>query len=114
MNTYFYVGNGERGKLGISVFVFQEIAEETVKSLAVKGELKDYMVFDPEKKIGKVKASIDKGQVTVDVQIVGIKGADLQNCSTRLQKEIYENIYDITEISNLKVNVSILSIVDHR
>jgi uncharacterized alkaline shock family protein YloU len=29
-----------------------------------------------------------------------------------LQKAVYENIYDITEISALKVNVSVLSIID--
>jgi uncharacterized alkaline shock family protein YloU len=112
VNTYFYVGNDGRGKLGISVFVFQQIAEDTVKSLVNEGELKYSVVYQFGNKSTKVKATIEKGIVHVDISIIGIRGSDLQTSCSMLQKAVYENIYDITEISALKVNVSVLSIID--
>ncbi|MFA6624469.1 MAG: Asp23/Gls24 family envelope stress response protein [Bacilli bacterium] len=113
MYSYFYVGNSQSGKLAISSFAFSQIAESTLDSLVTNGDLKDAIALKDGKKKCKVTTDIDKNKkVTVTVQVIGIRGADIDSAVTRIQKEVFTNIYDVTEISALKVNVSVLAVVD--
>jgi uncharacterized alkaline shock family protein YloU len=114
MTSYFYVGSSERGKLGISTYVFQQIAESALSDL-VNGELKDSLVLKDGKKTGKVSAVLDKkGNLLVSMEVIAFRGSDVAGSIALLQKEVYEDIYDTCEISNLKVNVSVLAVIDKK
>ena len=109
--NYYSVNNSNKGSLNLSSFVFAQIAKETLEELA-KGELKDSVSLKLAKNRDNVTCDIDHNQVRVDVSFSAVRNSDVQNSVDRIQKEIYEAIYDATEIGSVKVNVAVVSFVD--
>lgn len=112
MKSYLYLENNQdSGKLAISNYVFQQIADESLKDLA-EGEWKDGLCLKKGKKESKVTCEIDKtGIVRVNLSLVGYKGADMKGMIDDVQKTVYNKIYSMMEISNLKVDVLVTDIV---
>ncbi|MFA6829458.1 MAG: Asp23/Gls24 family envelope stress response protein [Bacilli bacterium] len=111
MSNYLNISSSAHGKIAISAFVFQEIATECLENLA-KGELKDSLCLKNGKREGKVSVNIDSdGKTIIQTEILGYKGADMASCSKAIQTDIYEAVYNMLEISQVKVNVSVIGIV---
>ncbi len=110
MVNYIYIGNQENGKIGVSAYVFQQIARETVTDLC-KGSLSKSIRFNEEK--DKITVRDDKkGGVSINVTVTGRKGADIAKACSTIQKEIYTSINGLLELSALKINVSVSSLAD--
>lgn len=109
--NYYSVNNSNKGSLNLSSYIFAQIAKETLEELA-KGDLKDSISLKLAKNRDNVSCDIDHNQVRVDVSFSAIRNSDVQNSVECIQKEIYEAIYDATEISTVKVNVAVVSFVD--
>ncbi len=109
--NYYSVNNSNKASLNLASYVFAQIAKETLEELA-KGDLKDSISLKLAKNRDNVSCDIDHNQVRVDVSFSAIRNSDVQNSVECIQKEIYEAIYDATEISTVKVNVAVVSFVD--
>ncbi len=111
MNNYAIVSNSKNGKLGISTFVFKQIAIETLQSLA-ENELKDKLILSYKKKKFAVDALVDKrNKITINCLVFFTSESDVQGFSRLIQEKITNAVINQTEISSLTVNISIGSIV---
>lgn len=106
----YYTSKSTKGLASISSNVFTSIASETLKGLA-NGDLKDDIALKDGKKSGKVITTIENNKVVVEAQIFMTSLSSSTVSSERIQKDIYEAIYSITEISSLKVNVTVLGYI---
>lgn len=110
--NYYTTDNSNKGTLNLSSFVFSQIASETLENLA-KDVLKDSISLKLVKSRKTVEAFIDKNKITVQITISAKRDSDVQKAVNLIQKEVYESIYEATEISDVKVNVSVISFVDN-
>ena len=55
-----------------------------------------------------------KNHIKVDVEVYLSADCEAGKISTKIQKEIYDDIYDATEISAVKVNVIILGFISKK
>ena len=112
MNSYYVSGSKAKGQTSISAFVFTQIAENTLASLR-EGELKDRISLKNGRKKCRIVSEIDKkNNVSVLIEIVALSGSKPAQAVTLIQKSVYDAIYDVTEISSVKVNVYLLGVVD--
>jgi uncharacterized alkaline shock family protein YloU len=110
--NYYVNGSKTKGQTAISNYVFTQIAEDTIASL-MEGELKDKISLKNGRKKCKILADVDKkNNVTVVIEIVAIAGTKPAQSVSLIQKAVYDAIYDATEISTIKVNVSLLGVAD--
>lgn len=110
MTTYYNCENKQKGLITISSFVFTQIAESCVKSL-MENELKDKITMKDGRKKCKIETLINKNKVCVNVQYVATKNADPIKASTMIQEEVYRALCQATEISDIRVNVSLLGVL---
>lgn len=114
MKSYLYLNQNDKGQVGVSSYVFTQIALETLKTLS-KEDLKDSFVFDDKLKMMNVTSDVDKnGKVSINVSIKGYLGKDMQKVSQTIQENIYENVLEMFEISKIDVNVSILGMQEKK
>lgn len=108
---YYRVNNEKKGQLAISANVFQQAAEAAMTE-AVSQNLKDRLSLKNGSKKAAVKCEIDpKNHVSVDVSVFGYASADVNAALADLQKAVYDRIYSLTEISKVKVHVSLSGII---
>lgn len=112
-NAYYESTNPDYGKMSISSYVFSEIAQETLEGLA-KGALRDDISLSLPGRKKNVACSIVKNQITVDIYFNSIRGSDVQKSVKTIQEEVYNDLYDATEISSIKVNVNLMGFVDKK
>lgn len=110
--NYYVRNNSNKGTLNLADFVFSQIAQETLENLA-KDELKDSISLKLAKKRDNVETTIEKNRVMVNVSFSALRNSDVQKAVNRVQKEIYDSIYEATEISDVRINVSVVSFVDN-
>lgn len=111
MNNYAIVSNNKGGKLGISTFVFKQIAIEVLQNLA-ENELNEKLVLNYKKNKFEVIATVDKrNKITLTCRVFFTSDSDVQNCSQTIQERITNAVINQTEISNLSVNISVASII---
>ena len=109
---YYVNNNSSKGALNISAFVFSQIGQERLEKLA-NNELKDSISLKLARNKINVVTTIDKNNVEVAVNFFAVRNSDVQNSVLVVQKEIYDAIYEATEISTVKVNVSVCGFVDN-
>ena len=102
----YYTQNTGHGSLNISELVFIQSAQRVLQELSV-GQLKS------GKKTCKVTCEIDKhNKIVVSAEIFMVAGDENASEATSLiQQSIYDAIYDITEIRQVKINVLVLGFV---
>ncbi len=111
MVNYVYIGNQENGKIGVSSYVFIQIAKDTINDLC-SSALKKSIKFDEQK--DKVTVRDDKkGGISINVTVTGYKGVDIAKACSLIQKEIYTSINGLLELSALKINVSVSSLEEY-
>lgn len=107
----YFTQKNANGTLNISSFVFIQSAKKALDDL-LEDELKDVIFLKSGKKTCKITCDIDKKNkivLTAEVFIAADKNAN--EATAKIQKEIFDAIYDATEISNVKVNVIVLGFV---
>jgi|WetSurMetagenome_2_1015567.scaffolds.fasta_scaffold1168897_2 hypothetical protein len=111
--NYVTIGSGEGGTLAASLYSFEQIAQSTLESLVGEGELSESLALSDGKKTSRVSAALSKkGGVIITIEVMGIRGSGIDAAVQRLQEEVHDTIYDLTEISELKVNVRVCSLLD--
>ncbi len=104
----YYNQKNNNGNLNISENVFNQIASDSLNGL-MNDELKDVVYLKNGKKTAKIHTEIDKkNHIKVDVELYLSSDCQASVVSSDIQKAIYDDIYDATEISSVKVNVIIL------
>ncbi len=111
MTNYINIGNQENGKIGVSAYVFEQIARETINDLCSSSLKKSIAYNDQKDKI--VIRDDKKGGVSINVTVTGYKGADIAKSCSLIQKEIYTSINGLLELSALKINVSVSQLADY-
>ena len=108
----YYTQNTGHGSLNISELVFIQSAQRVLQELSV-GQLKDRILLKSGKKTCKVTCEIDKhNKIVVSAEIFMVAGDENASEATSLiQQSIYDAIYDITEIRQVKINVLVLGFV---
>lgn len=112
MNNYVFVGDKKQGKLGISAFVFEQIASDTIEALAAN-ELKDHLILVNKRKKYKVESSIDKrGKITLKLSLFFTSDTDVPASSKLVQDKVYNAVISSTDVGSLNVNISVASIIN--
>lgn len=107
----YYTQKNNAGSLNISENVFVQIANDSLSEL-MKEELKNIVFLKNGNKQAKTHCEIDKkNHIKVDLEVYLSADCEAGKISTEIQKEIYDDIYDATEISAVKVNVIILGFI---
>ena len=110
----YYAQKNTAGSLNISENVFVQIANDSLSEL-MKDDLKNIVFLKNGTKQAKIHCEIDKkNHVKVDVEVFLSADCEAGKISTEIQKEVYDNIYDATEISAVKVNVIILGFLSKK
>ena len=109
--NYYSSSNSSKGTLNISDYVFDQIAQERLEKLA-STELKDSISLKLARGKKNVETTIDKNNIQVNVVFFSVRNSDIQKTVVLVQKEVYDAIYEATEISTIKVNVSVIGFVD--
>lgn len=110
MNAYV-TSASSLGSHNIADFVFSQIAQETLEDLA-KNELKGEISLSLVKKRKNVETTIEKNKVTIDVIFSAVRDSDVQKSVKLIQESVYNAVNEATEITDLKVNVSVISFVE--
>lgn len=111
---YYKVNNEKKGQLAIASTVFEQVAESALND-EVNDELKEMLSLKNGAKKAGVKCEIDpKNHVDVKVDVFGYANADINSALETLQKAIYERIYSLTEISKVKVHVSLAGLMNEK
>lgn len=109
--SYYKIDRNQQGLLEISDYVFSQIAEETRDEL-LSGELKEVLSDHSGKSKAKITSVIDaRNHVSIDVEVYGYKGSNLADGVKRLQEEVYNRAYELTEIRSIKVSVSLVGVL---
>ena len=112
MSHYVIVADQKKGKLGISNYVFEQIAIEVIEELA-QNELKDKLILTYKKKKYRVTSSIDlKGKLTINCYIFFSSDSEVQEHSKLIQERIYSAINSQTELNSFNINISIGAIIN--
>lgn len=111
--NYYTTINSTKGSLNIADYVFNQIAQETLEELS-KNELKGAISLVGDKRRKNVETIIDKNKVTVNVYFSAMRNSDVQKSVNLIQTSVYESLNELTEISSIKVNVSVISFVDNK
>ena len=107
----YYSQKNNNGYLNISEKVFDEIATDSLNAL-MQDDLKDVVFLKSGKKTARVHSEIDKkNHIKVDVELFLASDCQASSVSSDIQKAIYDDIYDATELSSVKVNVIILGFI---
>lgn len=111
MINYLYINSSSLGKLAISTFVFIQLAQERLEVLS-QGDLKDSLCLSSGRRKSKVTAVVDKtNHLRFSLEVLGYKGADMASASQAIQSAVYDSIYNMFEISKVRIDVSISGIV---
>lgn len=109
-----YTQKNSQGSLNISDNVFNQVAKSTLEEL-LKSDLKGLFSLKNGKKNCKIETLIDKrNHIQVNIEIFLTTGCDANDVTGRIQKEVYDDIYDVCEISTVKVNVIVLSFLTQK
>lgn len=109
--NYYTIKGSTGSTMNISKDVFIQAAENKIQDL-ISNDLKDTITLKNGRKTCKISCEIDKkNKILVTVEIFVYSGENASVATERIQSEVYEGIYDITEISNVKVNVVVLGFV---
>ncbi len=109
-----YTQKNNQGLLNISDNVFNQIAKSTLDEL-LKNDLKGLFSLKNGKKTCKILTTIDKkNHIQVNIEVYLMTGCDANSVTNRIQKEVYDDIYDVCEISSVKVNVIVLSFLNEK
>ena len=111
--SYYTSNNSSKGTLNVSDYVFSQIAQEKLELLS-KNELKDAISLKLARNKSNVITKIDNNKISVQVDFYAIRNSDVQKSVTMVQQACYDAIYEATELSNVKVNVSIIGFVDNK
>lgn len=111
--SYYTNVNSKKGTLNLSDYIFNQLASETLEDLA-SHELKDSISLKLARSRKNVVTTIDKNKVTIDVYFSALRNSDVNKAVSVIQQEIYDAVYEATEISTVKVNVSVVSFVDNK
>lgn len=110
----YYTLKKQKGTISINELTFVQSAKETLSSL-LDDELKDKISLKSGKKVCKVTCLIDsKNKIIVNCEVFIVIGEDTNKIVELIQKEIYDDLYYLTEISNFKVNVLVLGFVNKK
>lgn len=109
--SYYINDKVKNGSLNISDYVFTQIAKETLSDL-VKDKLKDKIVFKDDK--SSIQTKIENNKIKVEIRIYSLRNSDVQNSVTTIQTEVYDALYEASEISSIKVNVLVIGFVDSK
>ena len=111
IKSYYNIQNSQTGQLGISSYVFSQIALDARESM-LKGDLREVLADHQGRSKANVVVDIDpKNHVTIRVEVFGYKGADLRKGVEILQEAIYQHVYDLTEIREVKVDVAVIGML---
>ncbi len=110
-SNYYQASSAEYGKMSISKYVFLQIAEDSLESLA-KNELKKDISLALPKGKKSVEVSILKDKIAVHIAVLSVRGSDVKKAADTIQQEVYNDLYDATEISSIQVNVEVVGFVD--
>lgn len=101
-NSYYEDKTSDKGLIAISEKVFVQIANDVLSEL--REEKKVAFSLEYGKKKGYIRAEITKNnKVTISVGIFLPVGQDTKVLSD-IQKEIYDEVFEATEISSLRVD----------
>ena len=101
-NSYYEDKTSDKGRIVISEYVFVQIANDVLSEL--REEKKIAFSLEYGKKKGYIRAEITKSnKVTISVGIFLPVGQDTKVLCD-IQKEIYDEVFEATEISSLKVD----------
>lgn len=107
----YYLQKTNKGALNISENVFNTIAISSLEDLA-NDDLKGILYLKKGKKSFKVTTEINKkNQIKVNCEIFIAEGQEAASACSKVQKALYDDIYEAVEISSLKINVSVLGFV---
>jgi uncharacterized alkaline shock family protein YloU len=110
--TYYTIQNSNKGTLNISAFVISNIAQETLEELA-NDSLKGSISLKLARKRKNIEVVIEHNKVVVNVFFSALRNSDVQKSVLAIQNGIYDALNELTEISTIKVNVSVVSFVDN-
>lgn len=112
--TYYTTKTAFGSTMNIASDVFVQAAKNTLDKL-VSNELKDTICLKSGRKTCKVLCEIDKrNKINVNVEIFMYAGQIANSATGLIQQSIYDEIYEITEINNVKVNVIVLGFVQKK
>lgn len=112
--TYYTTKTIFGSMMNIASDVFVQSAKNTLDRLA-SNDLKDSICLKSGRKNCKVLCEIDKrNKIVVTAEIFMFAGQIANDATALIQQEIYNDIYEITEISNVKVNVIVLGFVQKK
>jgi uncharacterized alkaline shock family protein YloU len=111
--SYYTNNNSSKGTLNVSDYVFSQIAQEKLEQLS-KNELKDAISLKLAKDKSNVTTKIDNNKITVQVDFFAVRNSDVQKSVNTVQQACYDAIYEAMELSNVKVNVSVIGFVDNK
>ncbi len=105
-STYYEDKSSEKGLIAISNKVFVQIASDVLDDFSE--EKKGSFSLEYGKKKGYIHAEISKAnKVTIEIGLFLPVGQDTK-VLTEIQKEVYDEAFEATEISSLKVDVILL------
>jgi uncharacterized alkaline shock family protein YloU len=114
MESYLIVSDNNKGKLGVSEYVFKQITNDTITNL-ISNSLKDSISLTYGHKKCKTSVSIGKkNEVIISIELAGIKNQDISSAVKKVQEDVYSNISSMFEISSLKINVSLVGIIEKK
>lgn len=112
---YYFVENEDTGKMGISAYAFQQIADACEASL-LEGEMKDCFALTDGHRTLKNSVQIDqkKNAVKVRLPVFAFKNSDMKKSTAFLQESVYQALYSATEVSRLTVDVEISGVLEQK
>ena len=113
MPTSYYTNTAKGGSTNISSNVFSQIAYDSLVEGANKDYVNDISLTLPRGK-KNVKVEIVTNKVSIKVFVSAYKEGNANKALQALQQKIYDDIYEATEISNVKVDLSVLTFVDKK
>lgn len=109
--SYYTSEKSKKGSLNISDYVFSQIARETLNNLC-ETKLKDKIVFKDDKT--SVITKIENNKIKVEIRIFSLRNSDVQNSVNTIQSDVYDALYEASEIASIKVNVTVAGFVDNK